>query len=85
MASALLTDDDRMPGVAARIEVVMVEAFFPDGQKLVCVHDPIGPGKTSKGTDGAPATCVQPRWRLDDEPIVVNQHRPTLRLRVEST
>ena len=85
MASALLTDDDLMPGVAARIEVVMVEAFFPDGQKLVCVHDPIGPGKTSKGTDGATATCVQPRWRLEDEPIVVNQHRPTLLLRVEST
>lgn len=85
MASALLTDDDLMPGVAERIEVVMVEAFFPDGQKLVCVHDPIGPGKTSNGAHGTPAGCVQPRWRLGDEPVVVNQHRPTQRLRVEST
>ena len=84
MASALLTDDDLMPGVAERIEVVMVEAFFPDGQKLVCVHDPIGPGKTSRA-HGTPADCVQPRWRLGDEPVVVNQHRPTQRLRVEST
>lgn len=85
MASALLTDDDLMPGVTERIEVVMVEAFFPDGQKLVCVHDPIGPGKASKGTHGTPAGRVQPRWRLGDEPVFVNQHRPTQRLRVEST
>jgi urease subunit gamma/beta len=85
MASALLTDDDLMPGVAERIKVVMVEAFFPDGQKLVCVHDPIGPGKASRGTDGASAVRVQPRWRLGDDPVVVNPHRPTQRLRVEST
>ena len=85
MASALLTDDDLMPGVSERIDVVMVEAFFPDGQKLVCVHDPIGPGKTSNGTDDVAAVSTLPRWHLGDEPVVVNQHRPTLRLRVEST
>jgi urease subunit gamma/beta len=85
MASALLTDDDVMPGVIERIDVVMVEAFFPDGQKLVCVHDPIGPGKGDEQPGGAKATGMQPRWRLDDEPIVVNRDRPTLRLRVEST
>ncbi|TWG88319.1 urease subunit gamma/beta [Cupriavidus gilardii J11] len=80
LASALLTDDDVMPGVAERIDVVMVEAFFSDGQKLVCVHEPIGPGKGA-----TPQAPVPPRWRLAEGPIVVNQGRPTLRLRVEST
>jgi len=80
LASALLTEDDVMPGVAERIDVVMVEAFFPDGQKLVCVHEPIGPGKGA-----TPQAPVPPRWRLAEGPIVVNQGRPTRRLRVEST
>lgn len=83
MASALLNEDDLMAGVAERIDVVMVEAFFPDGQKLVCVRDPIGPAKAKGPSNAAPQ--VEPRWRLVEEPLVVNQNRPTLRLRVEST
>ena len=80
LASGLLTDDDVMPGVAERIEVIMVEAFSPDGQKLVCVHEPIGPSSGTKQD----ATSL-PRWRLDIAAIVVNQGRATQRLRVEST
>ena len=37
----LLTRDDVMPGVAEMIHDVQVEATFPDGTKLVTVHDPI--------------------------------------------
>ena len=37
----LLTSDDVMPGVAEMIHDVQVEATFPDGTKLVTVHDPI--------------------------------------------
>lgn len=37
----LLTADDVMPGVASMIPDVQVEATFPDGTKLVTVHDPI--------------------------------------------
>jgi urease gamma subunit len=37
----LLGADDVMPGVAAMIADVQVEATFPDGTKLVTVHDPI--------------------------------------------
>jgi urease subunit gamma len=33
--------DDVMDGVAAMIHEVQVEATFPDGTKLVTVHDPI--------------------------------------------
>jgi urease gamma subunit len=37
----LLGVDDVMDGVAAMIPDVQVEATFPDGTKLVTVHDPI--------------------------------------------
>src|SRR6186997_2631787 len=37
----LLTSEDVMPGVAALIPEVQVEATFPDGTKLVTVHAPI--------------------------------------------
>ena len=33
--------DDVMPGVADLMPVLQVEATFPDGTKLVTVHDPI--------------------------------------------
>jgi len=37
----LLGRDDVMDGVADMIHEVQVEATFPDGTKLVTVHDPI--------------------------------------------
>lgn len=37
----LLASDDVMDGVAEMIHEVQVEATFPDGTKLVTVHDPI--------------------------------------------
>jgi urease subunit gamma len=37
----LLGADDVMDGVAEMIHEVQVEATFPDGTKLVTVHDPI--------------------------------------------
>lgn len=39
--TTLLKTDDVMDGVAAMIHEVQVEATFPDGTKLVTVHDPI--------------------------------------------
>lgn len=36
-----LTRDQVMPGIAEMIHDVQVEATFPDGTKLVTVHDPI--------------------------------------------
>ena len=43
--STLLSSDDVMPGVADLIPMIQVEGTFPDGTKLVTVHDPIRPGK----------------------------------------
>lgn len=37
----LLTVDDVMDGIAEMIHDVQVEATFPDGTKLVTVHNPI--------------------------------------------
>lgn len=39
--TTLLTRDDVMAGVAELIPEIQVEATFPDGTKLVTVHDPI--------------------------------------------
>lgn len=38
---SILKKTDVMPGVAELIHTVQVEATFPDGTKLVTVHDPI--------------------------------------------
>ncbi len=40
-APHVLTPDDVMDGVPSMIHDVQVEVTFPDGTKLVTVHDPI--------------------------------------------
>ena len=42
--SKILTFDDVMPGVPELIPMIQIEGTFPDGTKLVTVHDPIRPG-----------------------------------------
>jgi urease subunit gamma len=39
--TTLLSRDDVMDGIAEMVHEVQVEATFPDGTKLVTVHDPI--------------------------------------------
>lgn len=39
--ATILTHNDVMDGVAEMIDLVQVEATFPDGTKLVSVHQPI--------------------------------------------
>jgi len=38
----ILSRDDVMDGIAEMLDEVQVEATFPDGTKLVTVHNPIG-------------------------------------------
>ncbi len=71
----ILTDDDVMPGVAAMISEIQVEATFPDGTKLVTVHQPI-----PSGGEEAPGAVLPA-----DEPIVANQGRDTIEILVENT
>ena len=39
--STILTKDEVVEGIAEMIHEVQVEATFPDGTKLVTVHNPI--------------------------------------------
>jgi urease gamma subunit len=41
MGAQVLTRDDVMEGIAEMIPEIQVEGTFPDGTKLVTVHDPI--------------------------------------------
>ena len=54
----MLTRDQVLPDVAELLHDVQVEATFPDGRKLVTLHDPIShePGlPVHGGTGGAAA------------------------------
>lgn len=44
LGATVLTADDVLPGVPKLLGTLQVEGFFPDGQKLVTVHDPIPGG-----------------------------------------
>lgn len=74
----VLTTDDVMAGVAAMIPEIQVEATFPDGTKLVTLHEPIGSGDEPHD-HFVPGEVVGP-----DEPIEINIGRPVLTLRVEN-
>ena len=61
-ASQLLDPEDVMPGVPEMVDMVQVEPVFPDGTKLVTVHDPIrsadatdSDDETEAATDGGDA------------------------------
>jgi len=71
----LLTEDDVMEGVAELIPDVQVEATFPDGTKLVTVHQPI-PVRRPAGIG-----AVQPAAGT----ITLNEGRETVRLEVANT
>ncbi len=45
--STILTTDDVLPGIAAMMHIIQVECVFPDGTKLVTVHEPIRPASGS--------------------------------------
>ena len=50
-ASQLLDPDDVMPGVPEMVDMIQVEPVFPDGTKLVTVHDPIRSADAMEGSD----------------------------------
>ena len=72
----ILGADDVLPGVAAMIDEVQVEATFPDGTKLVTVHQPIPIGDEDR---------VPGEYLLADEPILANAGRETTELTVRNT
>ncbi|MDF2618577.1 MAG: urease subunit beta [Xanthobacteraceae bacterium] len=43
LGSRILSTDDVLPGIAPLIPILQVECMFPDGTKLVTIHEPIRP------------------------------------------
>jgi urease subunit gamma/beta len=79
--STLLTADDVMPGVAHLMPMIQVEGTFPDGTKLVTVHDPIRPGKRAHAID----ELVPGEIITDDGDIELNAGRRKTTLKVVNT
>ena len=72
----ILTAEQVMPGVAEMIHDVQVEATFPDGTKLVTVHEPIR---------GAAHKVIPGEVIVEDGEIVMNEGRPTVSILVANT
>ncbi|MCY4085773.1 MAG: urease subunit gamma [Actinomycetia bacterium] len=65
--ATLLTADDVMRGVPQLMGTLQVEAMFPDGQKLVTVHDPIPRGGADEVEPGG--------YELADGDVILNEGR----------
>ncbi len=81
--STLLCRDDVMSGVAELMPMLQVEATFPDGTKLVTVHEPIRPGK---GTTREAGVHMTPGEIIPaDGDIEINAGRTKARVRALNT
>ncbi|MEO8297131.1 MAG: urease subunit beta [Burkholderiales bacterium] len=84
--STILNESDVLPGVASLMPMIQVEASFPDGTKLVTVHDPIRPcvGESSTG-DAAPDAPTPGEIITAEGDIEINAGRRTAVLRAVNT
>ena len=78
--STILTTGDVMPGVASMMPILQVECVFPDGTKLVTVHEPI------RAAEGAEPDTLEPGAILPAEgEIELAAGRPRVSLEVVNT
>jgi urease subunit gamma/beta len=78
LGRTVLQPEEVQPGVVPLLEMLMVEPMFPDGQKLVCVHDPLGRPHESEEEDKPGG------YRLAKEGIEINVGRATTRVIVRN-
>lgn len=78
--STLLSTDDVLAGVAALMPMIQVEGTFPDGTKLVTVHDPIRPGK-----EDSPESLIPGEILADEGDIEINAGRRRVTIKVVNT
>lgn len=71
----LLRTDDVMDGVAEMIHEIQLEATFPDGTKLVTVHEPIVPSNKN-----IPGEMI-----FDDGNLIINEGKDTAEINVTNT
>jgi urease subunit gamma/beta len=73
--ATILTTDDVLPGIAAMMDIIQVECVFPDGTKLVTVHEPVRPPPGAAADTEHPG-LVQPK----PGQIALNAGRRTLKM-----
>ena len=79
--STILTTDDVMPGIAELMPMIQVEGTFPDGTKLVTVHEPIRQGKRKPPKDAvAPGEIIPAKGEIE-----INAGRRRITLKVLNT
>lgn len=78
--STILSSDDVMPGVGDMMHMLQVEATFPDGTKLVTVHEPIRSGKKKTKENIVPGEIIP-----GDGDIKINAGKRSTKLKVLNT
>jgi urease subunit gamma/beta len=80
--STILTSDDVMGGIAELMSMIQVEGTFPDGTKLVTVHNPIRSGQNAgnEKTNIIPGEIITP-----DDQIEINVGRRRVAIEVVNT
>jgi urease subunit gamma/beta len=78
--STILTTDDVMTGIAAMMHIIQVEGVFPDGTKLVTVHEPIRPAPGSAADTELPGAITALSGTLE-----LNDGRPRVTLKATNT
>src|SRR5260221_10220449 len=78
--STILTSDDVLPGIAAMMHIIQVEGVFPDGTKLVTVHEPIRPAPGAAQDTEHPGAVTALEGSID-----INAGRRTTKLTAVKT
>jgi urease subunit gamma/beta len=78
--STILTTADVLPGIAHMMDIIQVECCFPDGTKLVTVHEPIRPASGVEA-DGEYPGGIEARQGQ----IALNAGRRTIKLTAVNT
>src|SRR3954465_3033731 len=78
--STILSSAHALPGIAAMRDIIQVECVFPDGTKLVTVHEPIRPAPGSDADNERPGMIVP-----QDGQIALYAGRPTVTLTAVNT
>lgn len=78
--SQLLTTDDVLPQVDRLVRLIQVEAMFPDGTKMISLHEPIRPGKAPRQPDRVPGEIVTAEGEIE-----LNAGRRRARVMVTNT
>jgi urease subunit gamma/beta len=78
--STILTTADVLPGIAAMMDIIQVECAFPDGTKLVTVHEPIRPAPGAEADNEHPGRVEAKEGQLE-----LNAGRRTVTLTAVNT